>query len=86
MLMTARGFSQCNMAVDTSAAADVKSYFLQRNENNSYLCIGHYRDILTAIGTFVLTSTLILPSPMTWAALSMFQSILRSLGQSMNPR
>jgi hypothetical protein len=35
------------MAKGTSAAADGrfrKSYFLQWNKNNSYLCIGHYRD------------------------------------------
>ena len=52
-------------------------------KNNSYLCIGHYRDKQTAHGTVVLTSILIMPLPAA-QSLSMFQSILPSLGKSIN--
>jgi hypothetical protein len=60
-----------------------KSYFLQWNRNNSYLCIGIYRDLQTALGTVVFTSTLIMPSPAV-QSLSLFLSIPLSLVQSIN--
>ena len=43
----------------------------------------HYRDLQTALGTVVLRSKLILPSPAA-QTLSLLQSILLSLGQSIN--
>ena len=47
---------------------------------NSYLCIGHYRDLYTAQGTVVLTETVIMPEPQT-RALSVLKSMLLSQGQ-----
>ena len=73
----------CHVHVLKWAKLFRKSYFLQWNKNNSYLCIGHYRDSQSVLETVVLTSTLIMPSPAAQASL-MFQSILMSLRQSIN--
>jgi hypothetical protein len=49
MLMTARGFIVASLFLKRRCIVNVNQhgggyYFLQSNQNNSYVCIGHYRD------------------------------------------